>query len=85
MTYHNLDNPIQRAFYREAYSFILPHPSNDKIEMMWKLWWKENYDTNHAKLLKKYYLNEKHQEWSIYDWNVDMYDWWEKTEKYLVE
>ena len=76
--YHDFDNPLKRAFYREAHAFILPHPTDIKIELMWKLWWKEHKDSE-TNLYKKYYDNPEHTEWSVYTWNVDMYDWWENN------
>lgn len=78
MTYHDFDNPIKRAFYREAHAFIHPHPTDDIIQMMWRKWWRQHKDTP-KKLEERYYDIPEHQEWSIYDWNVDMYDWWEKN------
>ena len=83
MNYNNFSNPIKRAFYREAHAFVLPHPTDNKIEMMWKLWWLSHRDTE-LNLRKKYYDNPNHQEWSIYDWNVDMYDWWLDNEKHIT-
>lgn len=70
-----MENIIKRAFYREAKNLLSTYPSDNQIEVMWNKWWEEHQDTP-QNLMLKYWNNDDD---SIYDWNVNIVDWWENN------